>query len=74
MNDAQLDRLDALAQQVIEKGKKAPGLGVLSTGELLYVALAANRMDLKPDYNIAAALARMDDGDVAELIRRWRYK
>lgn len=73
MNDTQLDRLDALAQRVIETGN-TDALGVLSTGELLYVALAANRMDLKPDYNIAAALARMDDGDVDELIRRWRYK
>lgn len=47
---------------------------MLSTGERLYVALAANRMDLAPDYNIAAALARMDDGDVDELVRRWRYR
>lgn len=73
MNDMQLDRLDALAARVIERND-TDGLGVLSTGERLYVALAANRMDLTPDYNIAAALARMDDGDVDELVRRWRYK
>ncbi|GGY03643.1 hypothetical protein [Paludibacterium paludis] len=71
MQKSQLDYLDKIASDV--KNGIEDGVGVLSTGEGLYVALAANRMDLVPGYNIAQALNRLDDGDIEELIKRWKY-
>ncbi|TCP13795.1 hypothetical protein EV683_10540 [Crenobacter luteus] len=71
MNSSQLDRLDSIASEA--RNGIGDRVGVLSTGERLYVALAANRLDLMPDYTIAQALARLDDGDIDELITRWRY-
>ncbi|MXR37995.1 hypothetical protein [Craterilacuibacter sinensis] len=71
MNQNQLDHLDKIAADA--RNHIDERVGVLSTGERLYVALAANRLDLMNDYTIAQALARMDDGDIDELIARWRY-
>lgn len=71
MNESQLNYLDEIAAEA--RNQIDDRVGVLSTGERLYVALAANRLDLMPDYTIAQALARMDDGDIDELIARWRY-
>lgn len=64
--NSQLDHLDDIARQAF---------GPLSTGEQLYVALAANRADLLKQcrYTIAQALARLDDDWTAELVRRWRH-
>lgn len=52
------------------------GVGVLSTGERLYVALAANSIELleADGYTIAEALARLDAEWTAQLIERWRYR
>lgn len=71
MDETQLDRLDSIAREA--RNQIDDRTGVLSTGERLYVALAANRLDLMPDYTIAQALARLGEDDVAQLIKRWRY-
>lgn len=71
MDETQLDRLDSIAWEA--RNQIDDRTGVLSTGERLYVALAANRLDLMPDYTIAQALARLGEDDVAQLIKRWRY-
>lgn len=69
-----LDRLDRLAVRVAQG--EGCGTGVLSTGEALYVALAANSTDMLKEhgYTIAESLARLGEEDVAELIERWRYR
>lgn len=64
-----LDRLNRLAEQVA-RGRDA-GFGVLSTGEALYVALAANRADLLGRETIAGALDRIGPDWTAALVRRW---
>lgn len=71
MNEDQLNYLDSIAANV--RMGLDDGIGVLSTGERLYVALAANRPDLMTDYTIVQALARLGDADVAQLISRWQY-
>lgn len=70
--NAQLDRLDALVPAV---AKHERDVGYLSTGEKLYVYLAANRMDLLQDvgYTIAEALERIGSDWLVEFIKRWRY-
>lgn len=71
MDETQLNYLDEIATEA--RNQVDQRVGVLSTGERLYVALAANRLDLMTDYTIAQALARLGENDVAELISRWRY-
>lgn len=70
----QFERLDAIAIRVA-KGNMAD-VGVLSTGERLYVALAANSLELLEEdgYTIAEALARLGTEWTSELIARWQYK
>ncbi|MBN3005606.1 hypothetical protein JW897_17880 [Chromobacterium alkanivorans] len=71
MNASQLDHLDEIAAEA--RNQIDDRVGVLSSGERLYVALAADRLDLMPGYTIAQALNRLDEEDVQELINRWRY-
>lgn len=68
------ERLDALALTAA-KGDMT-GTGVLSTGERLYVALAANSMELldSAGYTIAEAINRLGDDELQTLIERWRYR
>jgi hypothetical protein len=69
------ERLDEVATAL--KGNKSLGnFGVLSTGEKLYVALAANREDLLKavGYSMVEAMARLEESELSELIFRWRYK
>lgn len=68
------ERLDEIAISVAKGDLSAAG--VLSTGERLYVALAANSIPLleQSGYTIAEALARLDDPEIFELIHRWRYR
>lgn len=68
---SRLDHLDSIAAEA--RNYVEDRIGVLSTGERLYVALAANRPDLIADYTIAQALARLGEDDTAALIERWRY-
>lgn len=62
------DRLDAIAAQAAQGDDNA--VGVLSTGERLYVALAANRCDLLGGDSIAYAISRLDTKDLRELVER----
>lgn len=71
---SQLDHLDRLAARLVGT-EDASGWGPLSTGERLYVALAANRCDLLAEdrYTVAEALARIGPEWSAELVSRWQY-
>ena len=64
------DYLDSVAAGI--KAGDESRFGVLSTGERIYVALAANRLDLVPDYTVAQAIARLGDVHTLELVDRWR--
>lgn len=74
MNYLQYDRLDAIATDLISGD--ASRVGVLSTGEALYVALAANNAELLRDtgFTIVQAIARLDEVDIAQLIMRWKCR
>lgn len=66
--------LDELAVRVAKGDLDCTG--ALSTGERLYVALAANSTALleRADYTIPEALARLGDEWTRELINRWQYR
>lgn len=68
------ERLDAIAMSAAKGDTSA--VGVLSTGERLYVALAANSIELLEanNYTIAEALDRLEEDVVATLVERWRYR
>jgi methyl coenzyme M reductase beta subunit len=72
MSNPTIDRLDQIAEDVISGDMRR--VGVLSTGERLYVALASNRVDLLADYTIAQALMRIGDEWTRELTERWQYR
>ena len=71
---SQFERLDELVERVAAGDLDCTG--ALSTGERLYVALAANSVELlaRCDYTFAEALARLGDEWVTQLIERWRYR
>ncbi len=66
------DYLDDIALAV--QDGNARQFGALSTGEQLYVAMAASRMDLMPDFNIAQAIERLGAMWTMELVARWRHR
>jgi hypothetical protein len=72
MRDDQLDYLDDVVADVLDGNYSR--VGVLSTGERLYVALAASDIGLLREmgYTVAQALGRLDYGDADSLVRRWR--
>lgn len=73
MPKSQLDYLDTLAEAVRAGDDSA--LSGLSTGERIYAALAANRMDLAPaGYSIADAIYRLDWDDTRALVERWHNR
>jgi serine/threonine protein phosphatase PrpC len=74
MTTSQLDHLDDIAQEVREGNRDS--VGVLSTGEKLYVALAGNSAAILADmgYTIAEAIARVGDDDIRALVERWQYR
>lgn len=67
------ERLDRLALAIRTTGEEG-SIGVLSTGERLYVAMAANRPDLLAGYTMVQAFARLEEQDTQQLIERWRYR
>lgn len=73
INVPQLDYLDQVAALVM--GGDLDAFGPLSTGERLYVAVAANQAQLLAEdgYTIAQALARLGPEWTAELVQRWQY-
>jgi hypothetical protein len=70
----QLNRLDTIADRLRDGGEG--GFWPLSTGERLYVTLAANRADLMEacDYTVVQALGRIGAEWITELVRRWEYR
>jgi len=72
MTSSQLDRLDEYAQRLIDNPDDG-SFGVLSTGERIYVLLAASRADLLDEYQdtVPEALARLGASDAAALVERW---
>lgn len=67
----QLEYLDEIAREAWAGNYKRTG--VLSTGELLYVALASGRMrELCPSDSIAYAVERVGTGAMAHMIEVWR--
>lgn len=68
---AQLENLDEIARAAW--GGKYDGVGSLSTGERLYVALASGRMrELAPDDSIAYAVDRVGPEWMAHMLAVWR--
>lgn len=74
MHSSKLDRLDSIAEAV--KAGDYSRVGVLSTSERVYVALAANSSKLlkQQNYTIPEAMARLGWEDLQELVSRWEYK
>lgn len=72
MSDAQnLNRLDEIAREAWEGNYER--VGVLSTGEKLYVALASGRMrELAPGDSIAYAVDRVGPDWMAHMLSVWK--
>lgn len=70
MTDEHLDQLDAIAEKLQNSTDPFPQI---STGEKLYVAVAANRADLAKQlgYTLSEALGRLSGDDCAALEKRW---
>ena len=68
------DFLDAVVHEVANC--KLSTYSTLSTGERIYVALAASRPDLiiQEKKTMPWAIARLDDGWLQELIARWQHR
>jgi hypothetical protein len=67
----QLEYLDDIAREAW--GGNYDRVGVLSTGELLYVALASGRMrELAPSDSIAYAVERVGPEWMTHMIRVWK--
>ena len=65
------DRLDDIARDAWEGNYER--VGVLSTGEQLYVALASGRMrELAPSDSIAYAVDRVGQEAMAHMLAVWR--
>jgi hypothetical protein len=68
---ADLTHLDDIARQAWNGNYD--GVGVLSTGERLYVALASGRMrELAPEDSIAYAVDRVGPAWMAHMLEVWR--
>lgn len=64
--------LDTIAEEARHQDDRR--VGVLSTGERIYVALASSRLDLIPDYTVAQAINRLGLHDTEMMVNRWRYR
>lgn len=71
MSDKQLDYLDSIAREAFEGNYDR--VGVLSSGERRYVALASGRMrELVPGDSIAYAVDSLDTGWFEHMVRVWK--
>lgn len=65
-----LDYLDTVVERVLAGDDS--GVGVLSTGEHCYVALASSRVDLLPrGDSVAYAIGRLEPHELSHLVDRW---
>lgn len=71
---SEFDRLDEVVLRVAKSGPDAAG--PLSTGERLYVGLAANNMELldRMGYTIPEAIARIGTDWTRALVTRWQHR
>ena len=69
--DQHLARLDAIVQECKEGNDEL--VGVLSSGEVRYVALAANRPDLLNGDTIPEAIRLLDDRWLEHMLDRWTW-
>ena len=71
--NSQIERLNVIALDVAKGDERR--FAALSTGEQIYVAMAANRADLLEQRGdtLAEALARLGPQWTAELIACWQY-
>lgn len=67
--DNRFDYLDEIAEDL--KAGDDRRVGVLSTGEMIYVYLAANK--IPPGYTIASAISRLGEEWSNEMVSRHRY-
>lgn len=67
--DSQFVHLDAIARRVAQGDSDA--VGPLSTGQALYVGLAANSTELLQQYGYT--LARLGPDWTNHLVARWQY-
>ena len=74
MTSSQLDHLDVIAEAL--RAGDDSGVGVLSTGEKVYVALAADDADLlkRLGYTLVAAISRLGPHDILNLVERWQFR
>ncbi len=71
MSDSRLDRLDEIAREAWEG--RYDRVGVLSKGELLYVALASGRMrELAPEDSIPYAVDRVGPEWMMHMLQVWQ--
>ena len=71
MSDKLLEHLDAIAREAFEGNYDR--VGVLSSGERRYVALASGRMrELVPGDSIAYAVDSLDPGWFEHMVRVWK--
>jgi len=69
--NSQLERLDEIAREA--HVGRYERVGVLSTGERLYVALASGRMrELAPSDSIAYAVDRVGPEWMAHMLKVWK--
>ncbi|MCE3602735.1 hypothetical protein LXA47_03870 [Massilia sp. P8910] len=73
MNESKLDYLDQIAKEVRSGNKD--GVGVLSGGEAVYVALAASDVEMLTSmgYSIPGAIGRLGEADIRALVERWEH-
>lgn len=72
MDSKHLDELDGIASEVL--AGDASRVGLLSTTDCLYVVLAANRLDLAPQWTFAQAIDHLGAEKVSALVERWRRR
>ena len=71
MDNSHLERLDEIAREAWEG--KYDRVGVLSKGEILYVALASGRMrELAPGDSIPYAVDRVGPDWMEHMLQVWR--
>lgn len=69
----QIDRLDQCARALKDGTRPASDFGVMSTGEQIYIALAASNFELlqATGYDIPSALNRLGEDWRRQLLTRW---
>lgn len=72
----EVNKLNAIADQMRDGGGDEDCFWALSTSARLYIALAANRFDLLEEcgYTIVAAVGRIGPDWAEALLKHWEYR